>query len=211
MKNLNVSNLADLEAWHPLYIWELASVPNEWVLLGRVGSISEDKRRKEPESKSKMVIVIVIETVINPLHFYTALQGTWTYITSFNLHGNLKGRNTHRRKCGNSRSENVTPCLRPHNFPLVVSCRDLNSGPSSLKPVFFPSQMNLGAPGGNWSIEVDGLVKFELQWPNPDFFLSASILAFLFPGPFFPLHCSRVLTKEVLSLRRTWPSSVYSG
>lgn len=43
MKNLNVSNLADPEASPPLSVWELSSVPNDWVFLGKAGSIPEDK------------------------------------------------------------------------------------------------------------------------------------------------------------------------
>ena len=57
--------------------------------------VSQKTKDEELESKSKMVIMIVIEIIITPLPFYASLQSTRTYITLFNVHRNLRGRKKH--------------------------------------------------------------------------------------------------------------------
>lgn len=44
MKNLNISNLADLEAAHLLSVWELSLVPNEWAFWAKQ---AESQKTKE--------------------------------------------------------------------------------------------------------------------------------------------------------------------
>ena len=74
MKNLNISTYL---IWKPCIFFSCGNYPPTRLMNEFSGQSREHPRRQRKKglkSESKMATVIVIEIIINPFHFYLALQ-----------------------------------------------------------------------------------------------------------------------------------------
>ena len=101
MKNLNVYNLADVEAALPSAIWESSSVSNEWDFWAMRGASQKAmekgtgiKVQNDNDERNTNYIRSPTGLFFFLIHFFF-FQSTWEYIISFSFHRNTGGGGRH--------------------------------------------------------------------------------------------------------------------